>query len=245
LVPRGGKSGGGGFGLNAELAEIAPEERERGPSRRCLVTGRVAPKAELLRFVVGPAGALVPDVRAALPGRGLWVDARRETLALALKKGVFARAAKAPVQISPRLAEEVEALLLRQALGLLGLAYKAGAVRAGFAKVERLLAEGRALALLEAYDAGPHGAAKLRKRANAAGVPVLTLFSAEEIGLALGRENMVHAALGAERLARRFLEETRRFAGFRQEPRGAGAVIEAEASPIPSSRPTSESEENE
>jgi len=218
---------------------------ERGPERRCIVSGRIAPKAELIRFVIGPDQNVVPDIRAALPGRGLWVEAKRATLALALKKNAFARAAHAPVKVSADLVQEVENLLLRQALSLLGLAHKAGAVAAGFAKAERLLDGARALALLEAADAGPHGAKKLRQRARAAGIPVLRLFRAEEIGLALGRENMVHAALGAERLAQRFLEEAGRLAGFREEPLGTGAVIETEVSADPRSTPTSESEENE
>jgi ribosomal protein L7Ae-like RNA K-turn-binding protein len=159
----------------------------------------------------------VPDIRGALPGRGFWVEAERETLVLALKKGAFARAARAPLTIPSDLPGMVEGLLLRQTQSLLGMAFKAGQVVAGFAKVERLLTAGKAHALLEAADAGPHGAAKLRGQARAMAVPVLVILSGAEMGLALGRENMVHAGLTAEGLARRFLDEARRLSGFRKE----------------------------
>jgi uncharacterized protein len=181
---------------------------------------------------VGPGLTLLPDVTGRLPGRGIWLSANRDALALALKKRLFQRAAHAPVVVPDGLADRIEALLARQLRNALGLAYKAGAVHPGFAKSAALLAKGRALALLEARDAARHGAAKLRSQAARSGVPVLALLSAEEMGLALGRENVVHAALGAERLARRVLEEARRLAGFRLDPGMAGL-----------SSPTSESEE--
>lgn len=173
---------------------------------------------------MGPEAALVPDVTGRLPGRGIWLSATRDAVEQAVKKRLFARAARGPVTVSPVLADEVERLLLRQTQNALGLAYKSGAVAAGFAKAEALLSRGRALALIEARDAGPHGAAKLRARAAMAGVPVLTLLTSEEIGLALGRGNMVHAALGTERLARRVLEEAGRLAGFRLEPGDANIL---------------------
>lgn len=192
----------------------------RGPERRCIATGTAGPKTQLIRFVVGPGDALVPDIRGKLPGRGIWVSARREAVEIALKKRLFQRAAHAQLQISPVLCEEIEALLARQVQNALGLAHKTGAVAAGFAKAEALMAKGRAIALMEARNAGVHGAAKLGARAAAQGIPVIAVLTAEEMGLALGRENMVHAALGAERLARRVLEETRRLSGFRLEPAG-------------------------
>jgi len=182
------------------------------------VTGAVRAKTQLVRFVVGPDAVLVPDVTGRLPGRGIWLTPSRDVLAEALKKRLFARAARQAVTVSPELADDLEALLLRQTQNALGLAYKAGAVAAGFAKAEAVLSRGRAIALIEARDAGPHGAAKLKALAAARGVPVVALLDAQEIGLALGRENMVHAALGTERLARRVLEEAGRLAGFRLEP---------------------------
>jgi ribosomal protein L7Ae-like RNA K-turn-binding protein len=161
---------------------------------------------------------IVPDLRGRLPGRGLWVSASRAALDLAVKKRIFARAARAAVTVSQSLADEVEALLVRQVQNALGLAYKTGAVAAGFAKAEALLAKGRAAGLMEALDAGPHGAAKLRARAAQLGIPVVSILTAEEMGLALGRENMVHAGLGAERLGLRVLVEAGRLAGFRPHP---------------------------
>ena len=212
--------------------EHDPLERERSPERRCIATGVSGTRTELIRFVVGPDQTIVPDVTGRLPGRGIWLSASREAVELALKKRLFQRAARAPVAVSADLADRLEALLVRQLQNALGLAYKAGAVHPGFAKTEALLAKGRAIALLEARDAARHGALKLRSQAAKSDIPVLSLLTAEEMGLALGRGNVVHAALGAERLARRVLEEARRLAGFRSDPSMAGP-----------STPMSESEE--
>lgn len=189
--------------------------RREVPERRCIVTGAHGAKEDLLRFVVAPDGTVVPDLKARLPGRGMWVTVSRAVLERAIAKRLFARAAKAPVNAPEALAGDVERLLVKAAQGLLGLAFKAGEVRLGFAKVERGLADGRLIALIEAADAGPHGAAKLTRAAAKAGVPVVTVLTSAEMGLALGRENMVHAGLNEGRLARRFLEDAWRLQKFR------------------------------
>ncbi len=193
---------------------------ECGPERRCIATGASGPRTELIRFAVGPDQSIVPDVTGRLPGRGIWLSANREALALALRKGLFQRAARASVTVPEGLADRLEALPARQLQNAPGPPPPPAPVHPGFAKAEALLAKGRALALFEARDAARHGAAKLRKEAARSGVPVLALLSAEEMGLALGRENVVHAALGTERLARRVLVEARRLSGFRLDPGG-------------------------
>lgn len=175
---------------------------KRAEERRCIVTGEVGPRERLIRFVVGPDGAVVPDLGEKLPGRGLWVSARRETVEMAIRKGLFSRAARAKVEARETLADEVERLLARRAAEALGLARKAGALILGFEKVSAAIAKGEAAALIEARDGAEDGGRKLAGavKARSAGgetapVPILRPLWAAEMGLALGRANVVHAAL--------------------------------------------------
>ncbi|MGH6981274.1 MAG: DUF448 domain-containing protein, partial [Stellaceae bacterium] len=113
-----------------------------GAERRCFVTGDVRPKAELVRFVVSPEGAVVPDIACRLPGRGLWLTARRDIVAQAAAKRLFGRAARRPVIVDEDLADRVEALLAARCGELIGLARRAGQAAMGFVKVERMLSAG-------------------------------------------------------------------------------------------------------
>ena len=185
--------------------------RPADASRRCIVSGAGAPRAGLLRFVVGPDGHLVPDLGESLPGRGLWVAAERAALAAACEKGLFARAARRPVAVAPDLVGEVERLLAARALGFLGLARRAGALVTGFDQVKRALAERRAAVLVEASDGARHGRGRLG--ALARDIPVIAQFDRAALSRSLGRENVVHAALSPGRLADRFVREAARHAG--------------------------------
>ncbi len=201
------------------MAELAwnmtalDDEPETGPTRRCFVTGAIKPTAELLRFVVDPAGRIVPDPAHRLPGRGLWLTARRDIVAEAVGKRLFARAAKAPVVVEPGLEDRIEVLLTRRCGDLLGLARRAGLAVAGFVKVKAALATGEVAVLVEAIDGAADGRGKLG--ALAPGLPVVSCLSASETGAAFGREHAVHVAVKPGRLADLFLAEARRLAGFR------------------------------
>src|SRR5215470_16851648 len=144
-----------------EADEAAESGAETGPLRRCLVTREVRPKAELLRFVVGPEDRLLPDPAERLPGRGLWLTARRDIVATAAAKGLFAKAAGRRVVLPNDLAGEVERLLRARCLALLGLARRAGQLRTGFEKVREELKAGRAGLLLAARDGASDGRQKL------------------------------------------------------------------------------------
>jgi len=182
-------------------------------TRRCIVTRRTGAKAEMVRFVVDPAGIIVPDVEETLPGRGLWLLARRDIVADACRRSSFAKAARAAVTAPQALADDVERLLVRRALGLIGLARRAGEVVAGFESVREWLRHHRAGVLLTARDAAAGGADKLR--ALAPGVARLGVFDSAELGRALGRESAMHAAVAPGRLAEALLREGARLAGFR------------------------------
>ena len=189
------------------------EAEETGPLRRCLVTGEVHPKQALVRFVVGPDGRIHPDVAERLPGRGLWTLARRDIVARAVKKRLFGRAARAAVEVDDDLDRRVEALLVRRAIDLIGLARRAGLAVCGFAKVEAALDAGKAAVLIAASDGSADGRGKLKARAP--GLPLVEALTSTELGAAFGRESAVHAVLRAGPLAEGFLAVAGRLAGFR------------------------------
>lgn len=177
-------------------------KEEDEASRRCIVTGESGGKADLIRFVLDPEGRVVPDLAGRLPGRGLWVSADRAAVEKAAAKGHFSRAAKAPARADEGLADQVEHLLARRAADALGLARKAGALVAGFEKVMTAIEKGRIVCLIEARDGAEDGRRKLEQRLRVAkeheilaDVPVLSPLWADEMGLALGRGNVIHAAL--------------------------------------------------
>jgi predicted RNA-binding protein YlxR (DUF448 family) len=179
----------------------------------CLVTRQVRPEADLLRFVAGPDGSLVPDLRARLPGRGVWVGLDRASIAEAVGRKLFARALKADVTADPCITDDVALLLRSAALGRLGLARKSGAAIAGFAKVEAALANEPGAALLTASDAAGDARRKItgRLRARTRGEPDgntlhVRAFNADELGLAMGLPNVIHAAVLGGPAGRSFLE---------------------------------------
>ena len=181
--------------------------------RRCLATGSVRPKAEMLRFVASPEGVVVPDILERLPGRGLWLTARRDIVAAASSKGLFAKAARAPLSVPADLADQVEALLARRCCDVLGLARRAGQAAAGFEKVRAWIQAGKAGVLLGASDGAEDGRRKLM--ALARGLPVISVLRGDELAAGLGRETAVHAAVRGGKLAETLRRDAARLEGFR------------------------------
>lgn len=192
------------------LAQAARERRD-------IVSGQVMDEAALVRFVAGPGGLVVPDLARKLPGRGLWVAADRASVDTAVKKGAFSRAAKAKLAASADLADQVETLLRRRLLDGLGLAKRAGELISGFEKVASTLNAGKAAWLIEASDGAADGRRKILNVARKSPKPpqLCGLFDAEELGLALGAENVIHTAFLAGRGADRWTNDVRRLSGFR------------------------------
>lgn len=191
------------------LAQAARERRD-------IVSGQVTEEGALVRFVAGPEGLVVPDLAAKLPGRGMWVAADRGSVEAAAKKGLFARSAKTKLTAAPDLADQVEALLRRRLLEGLGLAKRAGELISGYEKVAAALNAGKAAWLVEAADGAADGRRKILNVARKSPSPpqVLGLFKAEELGLALGAENVIHTAFLAGRGADHWTRDVRRLAGF-------------------------------
>lgn len=190
------------------------------------------PVEELIRFVRSPDGAVVPDLKRRLPGRGVWVEARAETVGEAVKRRVFTRGFKAETSVPADLAGEVEALLERGALEMLSLANKAGRVVTGFGKVEAALDRNDVAAVLHAGDAARDGRRKLaqaaRRGTGGGEVKVLGLFSSQQMDLALGRENVVHAALLANPVSDAFIARALLLARYRNGETGQPAETDQE-----------------
>jgi predicted RNA-binding protein YlxR (DUF448 family) len=189
------------------------KDQAAGPERKCIATGEVLPTPALIRFCVGPEEQIFPDVAGRLPGRGIWVRADRTALKRAVQKNLFPRAAKSNVRVPADLVQTVEGLLLDRTISLLAMARKAGQAVAGFEKVKGWLATGEGTVLIQSSDGSARGKAKL-KPPDGEGTFIGCLTGAE-IGLAFGRDSVVHGALSAGGLATRVVEEAKRLSGVR------------------------------
>ena len=208
--------------------------RRNEPNQRtCIVTRETQPIAGLIRFVVAPDGSVVADLRRRLPGRGAWVTASAEHVTTAERKRVFARGFGAAVTVEPGLADRVDALIAAAAISALSLARKAGALVGGLAKVETALAHDTVIGLIHAREAADGGVARLAaaaRRHGRAGMPVVRCFAGEQLDLAFGRTNVIHAALVAgpasdNALAR--IQDLVRYRGDGADSGGAGVLTSA------------------
>jgi uncharacterized protein len=232
------------------MLAIASPELDNGPRtdrsatmRMCAVSREVRPVDELIRFVLSPEGAVVPDLKRKLPGRGLWIEASRARVAEAVRRNQFSRGFKRDVRAAQTLASDTENLLVKSATDALAMAAKAGQVVAGFAKVEEALSQEQAksslLALIHASDGAADGIRKLdaivRQRAGnhgeSAGFPVVTALTSAELDLALGRANVIHAALLAGPAGKTFLSRSQMLVRYRMadDDKTAGTAKNSEA----------------
>lgn len=203
-------------------SEFVDKRGHKGSERRCIASGEVKDKSVLVRFALSPDGVVTPDIVGKLPGRGVWVSANRFALDKAIKTGAFNRGFKSKVTVPADLMDVVEHLLARKVLGLLTMALKSGHILMGFDQVKSA-AKGDYIAWrIEASDGSSDGRSKIRVLTKAVsrelGQPipkVVGCFSASELGQALGRETVVHAALKAGPLAKAFSGAVRRLSGFR------------------------------
>jgi len=227
------------------MLALADPDLDNGPRtdksatmRMCAVSREVRPVDELIRFVLSPEGAVVPDLKRKLPGRGLWVTASRKRVAEAVRRNQFSRGFKRDVRATATLAEDTEKLLVRSVTEALAMAAKAGQVVSGFAKVEDALRQGQAksgvLALIHASDGAPDGIRKLdaivpQRDGNpgeSAVFPIVTALTSEELDLALGRSNVIHAALLAGPAGKTFLSRSQSLVRYRMadDDKMAGAA---------------------
>jgi uncharacterized protein len=203
------------------LPLIAPEETKRKTDlasskealpRRCIATRQRQHRNGMLRFVLGPDNVVVPDLEEKLPGRGLWVCAEKHALEKAVSANLFARAARAPAVVPTDLAQRVGALLLKRSMRWLGQTRGAGKLRLGDFQVKEALAQREVAFLIEASDGTENGRAKVLSRAG--DLPVVTCFTREELGEAVGRSQAVHLAVFPGKLGQHFMADARRYAGI-------------------------------
>jgi predicted RNA-binding protein YlxR (DUF448 family) len=202
-----------------------PDEDGDGPCRRCLVTGESQATDLLLRFVLGPGDAVVPDLDERLPGRGFWLSARRDVVETAVKRKAFHRAVRREATVPDDLADLVERLLLRRCRDSLGLARRSGRAVCGFDKVAAALAEGPG-SLIMASDGSPDGGRKIAqvvRRCGAKARPVAAALTAEELGSPFARERAVHVWVAAGPLADRIARDMARLASYRGASGDRGA----------------------
>lgn len=200
----------------------ATREETAMRERRCIVTGETRNEARLIRFVVGPDDEIVPDLAAKLPGRGIWVTAERAMLA----RAAFAKAAKKKVKVAGDLADRVEALIVKRMQDDMGLAKRSGTLVSGFDTVAEALKSAHPPALLmEAADGAADGRRKLEGLARAREAEIVDCLTNAEMSVALGRENVIHAALKSGQLAERLIFEAGRLSGFRTPVKSAEKTL--------------------
>jgi predicted RNA-binding protein YlxR (DUF448 family) len=216
------------------MLAIADPDLDNGPRtnrsatmRMCAVTRQVRPIDELIRFVVSPQGGVVPDLKRKLPGRGLWISASRQTVAEAIRRNQFSKGFKRELRVTPTLAADTENLLVRSVIEALAMAAKAGQVVSGFSKVEGALEQRQVRALIHAADGAADGIRKLDAlsaalvRSNAGNgdesreIPAVTVLTSEQLDLALGRSNVIHAALLAGPASKTFLSRSQILVRYR------------------------------
>jgi predicted RNA-binding protein YlxR (DUF448 family) len=213
------------------VLDNGPRTDKSATMRMCAVSRAVRPIDELIRFVVSPTGEVVADLKRKLPGRGLWVSASRKAVAEAVRRHHFGRGFKRDVRVAATLADDTEKLLVRGAAEALAMAAKAGQVLSGFSKVEGALrarqsgtaSQALIQALIHASDGAVDGIRKLDalalqnrgNRAQSLGIPIVTVLTSEELDLALGRSNVIHAALLAGPASRTFLSRSQTLVRYR------------------------------
>ena len=229
--------------MTGETREIAQDDAAAGVEtslRTCIATRAQLPPEQMLRFVAAPDGAITPDVARRLPGRGVWVTCDRSALAAAIRSKAFNKSLRRPVEVRDDLPDLVDRLLARRALDALSLANKAGLLVAGFAKVDKLVSRGDAAALVHAADASDDGIDKLDRRFRALcrdleqPAPIVRDFTNEQLSLAIGRPNVVHAALERGGATSNFLIEADRLARFRSRNHAPEGSLPEAAGPMSS-----------
>ena len=181
-------------------------------NRKCIVTGQVQDKTNLLRFTVLPDGQLVPDFKKKLPGTGVYVSANCNNLSVAVSKNLFSKVLKRNVKITPDFVTTVTNLLKQNGLQLISLSRKAGILRTGFDKVSDSLKKGRTAFILEATDAGADGHNKILSLARE--LEIFNIYTVEELDKALDKNNTVHLAFEKSEMANKICGEFRKINNF-------------------------------
>jgi uncharacterized protein len=206
-------------------------KEDAGPLRLCAVSRVQKPPDDLIRFVLGPDGTIVPDLARRLPGRGVWITGTRRDVAAALRQKAFARSFRQVVLVPDDLVDRIEALMKKRLAEAASIARKAGLLVTGFAKVEELIDVGKAEVLMHAADAANDGVAKLDRKFRALrGLiedrdQIVHELTSAELSLAIGRSNVVHAAASGGGASERIVYEASRLRRYRENGRETRADV--------------------
>ncbi|RVQ64879.1 DUF448 domain-containing protein [Croceicoccus ponticola] len=215
------------------------------PQRRCVLSGRTAPREELLRLAVGPEGQVLPDAHAKAPGRGAWIGANRveleEALAKGHLKGAMARGFKTnALRLPDNLSDLVQASLTRALTDRLGIEWRSGNLIAGSDRIAEQARSGKVHWLGHASDAGEDGSRRLDQAwrvgrdAEGSGLGGTRLpLDRAALSVALGRENVVHLAVTDRAAAARITAQLARLTHFLGQGEQAGGNPEGSRSTDP------------
>lgn len=184
--------------------------------RTCIVSGQSLPRDLLIRFVAGPDGHAVPDLAERLPGRGVWIEGRAETLRTAAVRKLLERRIGAGLGDMEADISNIGALLRKRALGVAMMARRAGHFVGGAGK---LLAEGGFAGLMAAPDASSSQVDKLQSKLGVSWTS--RVLDASELGRICGRPSLAFAAIRGgegERLCDRLRQELSRLERFGVSP---------------------------
>lgn len=216
---------------NPQNDELALADKEAHvPERTCVLSRRKGTRDELIRLALGPDGTVAPDVRARAPGRGAWIGVTRAELDVANAKGklkaALQRAFKtSDVRVPGDLGEKIAQALRQTALDRLGMEARAGNLINGSDRVETAARSGKVHLLLHAADAGEDGNRALDQAWRVGGGGPQGMIFPEGrtiLSMALGRENVVHAALTDPAAASRVSHALARWRAFNGPDRGPG-----------------------
>ncbi|AQX27451.1 MULTISPECIES: RNA-binding protein [unclassified Bartonella] len=191
--------------------------------RTCIVTKKSASATTLIRFVIGPNNQIIPDLKANLPGRGIWVSAHHATIEEAVKRKAFSKNLKTNVEVSKDLAHIVDKLLLKNALGSLSMARKAGAIAIGSTKVVSAIRSSQVILVLHAKEAKEDGKRKISQAIHAIqqkinqNIKAISLFTSDEMSMAFGANPVIHAALLNTKAAEGFIKTIYKLITYRED----------------------------
>ncbi|WP_375623035.1 MULTISPECIES: RNA-binding protein [unclassified Bartonella] len=203
--------------------------------RTCIVTRKNASAQTLIRFVIGPNNQIVPDLKANLPGRGVWISAHHAVIEKAIEQKAFHRNFKTDVEVAPNLVHVVDTLLLKAALSSLSMARKAGAIVMGATKVDAAIRSGKVILVLHAKETTENGKQKIAQAIHSIQqqtnqtIKTISLFTSDEMRVAFGSNPVMHAALLDTKAAEGFLKATCKLISYRDDKHSKSSEMTAQA----------------
>ena len=184
--------------------------KELETTRKCILTGQILAKEDLLRFVLLKDGRLVPDFNKKLEGRGIYISNSLQLLQGLTVKSPLNKILHTNVVIDTQLPQMVQQILYKRGVDAINLARKAGDLVLGFEKVKETIQKGKAAFVIEASDAGDDGKQKIAAMA-ADKVEKFSLYDVDTLSKALDRENTVYLVVKKSPIAMMVKQALKRY----------------------------------